>query len=314
MILHLACLTVKTSFRSLPPQPCLAADFKSSRIASCPRPCPLAAPQLREGFSKRHQACCIWADIMKKRWILWGIAPLAVLLLLVVVVSHHPTKSQKKSADDLAEAQGKIDSFTFLDDSRGMHQYIIRLSGYRTTFQIPSDFVKYFATARFQSQIKRGDQVSISIPTESAAKLVSNAQVPVFAIRSQTTTYLDEHNTLGAFNNRGNSKKTSLAVNWRAIAWAGSAVLLIGFAFVIWKLAGAVSARSPKSEGTLDSGALAESAQRLKKLLTKRERKPKLLTMGDLEKTKELPERTVGNEIASEWAAVEVPTSKSQAP
>jgi len=238
---------------------------------------------------------------MKKRWLLIGIAALAVLLVLVFVVPHHPGKPQKKSVDDLAEAQGRIDSYSFLDDSRGMHQYSIRLSGYRTSFQIPSEFVKYFATARFESQLKKGDDLSISIPSESAAKLVSSGSVPVFAVRSRTATFLDEHYTLSAYNNRGSSRKTTLVVDWRAVLWGAAIVLSIGLAFVIWKLARTVSARSPKSESTLDPGALDESLQRLKKILTKRERKPKLLTMGELEqKANEPTAGPVGGEVTAE--------------
>ncbi len=243
---------------------------------------------------------------MNKRVILLCAAGFAVsvALVAVLVIPHKSARPQKRSVDDLAEAQGRLDSYSFLDDSRGMHQYSIRLTGYRTTFQVPSDFVKYFATARFESQLKKGDDISISIPTESAAKLVSSGPVPVFAVRSRTATYLDEHYTISAFNNRGNSRKATLVVDWRAVLWGTAIIFTIGIAFVIWKVAKAISARSPKPEGTLDSGALDESMQRLKKVLTKRERKPKLLTMGDLEpKTNEPTAGPVRGEVTVEQAS-----------
>src|SRR5215469_16507975 len=92
----------------------------------------------------RHSACCI--DPMRNRRLLTFIAGLALLVL-----------SAGKSLGELATADGKIVTYSFIDDSRGMHQYTIRLTGYKATFQIPPDCVQYFAKDRFQANLKKGD-------------------------------------------------------------------------------------------------------------------------------------------------------------
>jgi hypothetical protein len=174
---------------------------------------------------------------MKNRRYLIVTAALAVLSFSAAVIARHWPKQEIKSLGELAVAEGKITSYSFLDDSRGTHLYTIHLSGYQATFQIPADFAEYFAKARFESQIKKGDSLSVSIPAESAGLLISGGSMPIFAARTKTVTYLDEHYTRSAYNNRYKNNDSKLpGLISSVFLWAGASLVVVGLglAFVIW--------------------------------------------------------------------------------
>src|SRR5579872_4673466 len=152
---------------------------------------------------------------MKIRRQLLFIAALALLVLSAVTLRQHFAKPpQDHSMGELAAAQGQIISYSLLDDSRGTHQYMIYLSGYKATFQVPADFADYFAKKRFESDLKKGDTLSVSIPADSAGKLISGGTIPVFAIRTTTSTYLDEYDTLAAYNNKNKLTQQVPSLDW----------------------------------------------------------------------------------------------------
>ena len=235
-------------------------------------------------------------QVVKTRRHLLVIAGAVLLVLLAVVVAPHFSAPKENGVGELAVARGQIISYSFLDDSRGTHQYIIHLSGYRSAFQIPPDFAPYFAKTRFESELKKGDSLSVSIPVESAAKLISDGPISVFAVRTATATYLDEHNTLSAYNNQNNrNKQDSTPNSWvLPLIATASIIAIIGLGFVIRKIARVVSVRSRRPKSLNDPEALCESSQRLKQCVTRvaSEQKSlppgrseeKLLTAGDSER------------------------------
>lgn len=222
---------------------------------------------------------------MKTRRRLLIMAGLALLLLLAALVPHDffsKPKQLKLTAGDLAVTKGQILSYSLLDDSRGIHLYTIHLSGYPATFQIPVDFAPYFAKSRFESDLKKGDSVSLSIPVANAPKLIAEGTIPVFAVRTASETYLDEHSTLDAYNIKNNPHKQVPALTpWVPFIVAASIILFIGLMFLIWKIARIIAARPRKPKTLSDPEALNESSQRLKKVLTKSAPQQKSLTMGD---------------------------------
>lgn len=217
------------------------------------------------------------------------LASVAFLLLLAALVPRDFfNKPKELHADELAVAKGQIVSYTLLDDSRGTHQYVIRLSEYKAVFQIPGDFAPYFAKTRFESDLKKGDPVSLSIPVENAAKLITAGTIPVFAIRAGAESYLDEHPTLDAWNKKNILKQPPTWTSWVPFIAAVSIILLIGLAYIIWKIARLFSNRPREPKTLSDPEALYESSQRLKKILTKgaEQKSPtmaeqKLLTSGN---------------------------------
>lgn len=222
---------------------------------------------------------------MKIRRRLLIIAALAVLCLDAVLFAHYFTgpKETDKSIGELAATQGQIASYSFLDDSRGTHQYTIRLSEYPATFQIPADFAPYFAKSRFESDLKKGDPISLSIPSASAGKLITDATIPVFAVHAGTESYLDEHTTVEAYNKKNNPQPVPAQTSWVPLIIASSIILLFALIYVIWKIARVISARSRARENVLNPAALDESSQRLKKILTKGAPEQKSPAIGDAE-------------------------------
>lgn len=211
------------------------------------------------------------------------IAKLALSFISAAVLPCHSSGQEKAKSNaitnELAVAEGKIISYSFLDDSRGTHQYTVRLSGYPATFQIPSDFAKYFSKDRFETNLKKGDSLSVWISAQSAGSLTSDRPVPVFAIRTERATYLDEYYTLGGhddeINNNGNKSRgnndNSHTKHFPALISFVFfpislifIILLTGLAFIIWK-------RKPESppEPVAAEALIDESSQRLKKYATR---------------------------------------------
>ena len=152
---------------------------------------------------------------MKIRRQLLFIAALALLVLSAVALRQHFDKPQDHSLGELAAAQGQIISYSLLDDSpRHASIHDLPFSGYKATFQVPADFADYFAKKRFESDLKKGDTLSVSIPADSAGKLISGGTILVFAIRTTTSTYLDEHDTLAAYNNKNKPAQQVPSLDW----------------------------------------------------------------------------------------------------
>lgn len=210
----------------------------------------------------------------------------ALALLFLAGVTRSFAGSNVSGPPDLAEVQGKVSSYSLFDDSQGAHQYTIRFSEYPATFQIPAKFASYFAIGRFESNVMKGDTLSVWIPADSAGNLTSGGTIPIFAARTKTATYLDEHFTLYAhddeLNNNANSAKNvatttaeipadntehSLASSLVILVFAAAfVVLLIGaaVAFAIWKLKG-----KPAPASRPDGAFISESSQRMKRLIAK---------------------------------------------
>lgn len=229
---------------------------------------------------------------MKVRRQLLFVATLA-LLVTAIFLRQYFAKPKHLGISDLATTQGRINSYSLLDDSRGTHQYTIRLSEYEATFQIPKEFADYFAKSRFESDLKTGDTISLSIPADSAAKLISKGTIPVFAVRTTSTTYLEEHDTIAAYNNDNKPTRPVPSLNWLiySVIAVVAVVLLSALGYGIYKLTRILKARSPRPKDISDPGALDESSQRIKKCLAKTTAasksltlpERKLLTMGDYE-------------------------------
>lgn len=213
---------------------------------------------------------------MKNRRRLLFVTRFALLFLSTVVIAPHLIGKEKaESTNELAVAKGKIISYSFLDDSRGIHQYTIRLSGYPATFQIPSDFAKYFAKDRFQSNLKKGDSLSVSILAQSAGSLTSTGPIPIFAARTDTATYLDEHFTLGGhddeLNNnasKANSKQASNGKHFPALTLFE--FLLIGLVLVAFFMAFIIRKPKAKNIPAPPAALIEQSSQRLKRYVPKR--------------------------------------------
>lgn len=188
------------------------------------------------------------------------IAASALLFLSLAGIAHFLSPEKPKPITDLATAEGKIVSYSFLDDSRGAHKYTINLSGYPATFEIPADFAQYFALARFESNLKKGDYLSVSISPDSAGSLAAGRPVPIFAARTKTATYLDEYYTVRAFNAQNNSSSNNFAAGLSIV------FLFIGVALIIALAALAYTGWRAQTVPEPDPS-IKESSERLEKCL-----------------------------------------------
>jgi len=144
------------------------------------------------------------------------------LLASAAIAIHESSKPKVKAAADLAGISGHISSYSFKDGARGYHHYVIRLSEYRTNFQIPADFIGCFSKDRFQSDLKNGDSLSVSIPKGKERTLSSEERLFIFSARTRTTTYLSEQDTLGIYNSDSNIVISLL-------------FLVIGTGLILWR-------------------------------------------------------------------------------
>lgn len=215
-----------------------------------------------------------------KNWLLKFFAAAAFLFLSAAVVTYFLTKHEvKKSVRDLAETKAQIISYSFLEGVKGTGQYTIHLSGYTAAFQVRPEDVQYFAKARFEKNLKKGDTLSVWISPDSAASLTSPGPVPIFAARTETATYLDEYYTLGASNSGYvNDNKFPMPLV-PVFLWVGVAFLILWIlaAVVIWIRSRKVSEEPPgrESVSTPDGAFISQSSQRLKRIVAKGYLEPK---------------------------------------
>ena len=101
---------------------------------------------------------------------------------------------------------GKIEGYSFVDGSPSLHHsathhYLIHLDNYAATFQIPADFVDAFSKEQFESDLKKGDTVSLAIPRQSLPQAAASAAtVWVFGVHAHFGTFLDEQDALPLYN------------------------------------------------------------------------------------------------------------------
>jgi hypothetical protein len=138
----------------------------------------------------------------------------AVIASLHFALSRGPTV---KDASDLSVISGHLDAYSFWR-GRHSHQYQIRLSEFRAIFELPA---KDFSKASFESDVHKGDALSISIPKVSEIRLSVGERVPAFSVRTRTTTYLDENDAIQSYNSR-------------ILLWMAAVFFLGGVALIIW--------------------------------------------------------------------------------
>jgi len=113
---------------------------------------------------------------------------------------HELTKQKVKDSSGLSVVSGQMSSYSFKAGSRGHVYYYIHLVGYKATFQIPADFLDSFSQDRFQSDLKIGDSISISIPKGNENSLSADKRLFIFSVQTKEATYLDEHDALRIYN------------------------------------------------------------------------------------------------------------------
>ena len=148
---------------------------------------------------------------------------LLLLFASVFVVFHEFTKPSIKTAADLSVINGHLKSYSFKDQARGHHDYVIQLWEYPTVFQIPANFLDSFAKAKFETDVKEGATIWLSIPKSSEKNLTLDKRIFIFSAHAETEKYLDEENSLQKYNSKFTLLMSAiffligsgLIINWR---------------------------------------------------------------------------------------------------
>ena len=89
---------------------------------------------------------------------------------------------------DLSMISRQMSSYSFKAGSRGHVYFYIHLVGYKATFQISAVFLDSFSQDRFQSDLKVGDSISISIPKGNENSLSADERLFIFSVRTKEAT------------------------------------------------------------------------------------------------------------------------------
>ncbi|MDP1801466.1 MAG: hypothetical protein Q8L81_08945 [Bacteroidota bacterium] len=139
---------------------------------------------------------------------------------------HQFTRDTLKSDKDLLQLKGIVKDYSFADKQggRGMtHEYYIWLDGYKNAFQIPADYLGYFKKEEFETQVRKGDSLSLTIPRQKMIKLNdSNDDIYVMSLDKHNYNYLDKVKTMENENSGFD-------------IYAGIFFLVIGIAFYFFK-------------------------------------------------------------------------------
>ena len=138
---------------------------------------------------------------------------------------HQLTRDTLKSDADLFQIDGIVKDYSFADKQggRGMtHEYYIWFDGYRNAFQIPADFLGYFKKTEFETQVRKGDSLTLTIPKQKMTNLNSDEDIYIMSIDKQTYNYLDKVKTMENENSGFD-------------IYAGSFFLVIGIGFYFFK-------------------------------------------------------------------------------
>lgn len=109
------------------------------------------------------------------------------------------TKVNVTSPNDLTEIKGTYLRHSFKDNTgfkNVTHQYYIWTSNYSNAFQVKADYLRFFDAEQFATNIKLGDSIVFTIPTNLKTKLNSEENVFVTSILANSVNLLDKNKVL----------------------------------------------------------------------------------------------------------------------
>ncbi len=113
---------------------------------------------------------------------------------------HQLTRPNLKSKDDILQVEGQVSNYSFkrIPGARATSkQYYIWLDNYPCTFQIKADFLSFFFQSSFENEIRKGDNVKLTIPKDHKNQLYkSNENIFILSASKNTTEYLSLEDTM----------------------------------------------------------------------------------------------------------------------
>lgn len=133
--------------------------------------------------------------------LLFGGYLLCIAGLVMLFIRYKQPKPQ--SMVDFKLVTGKLYNSSFIDGSKGYHNYTFRLDNCTNSFKIKTAFLDHLNVPDFK-QLNEGDSLTVGISTTDTNRLNSTTEyLFVYLIKTNCETFLDSKDTI-AFQNSKN--------------------------------------------------------------------------------------------------------------
>ena len=118
----------------------------------------------------------------------------------LAILYHHFQRADLKTPDKILHIEGRVSQYSFQQKPghrATLKQYYIWLDNYPCTFQIKADFLPFFNQTQFESEIKNGDNLQLTIPKELEDQLADRGtHIFIFSASKTSTNYLSLADTI----------------------------------------------------------------------------------------------------------------------
>jgi hypothetical protein len=118
----------------------------------------------------------------------------------LAILYHHFQRPDLKTSDKILHIEGHVDQYSFQQKSghrATLKQYYIWLDNYPCTFQIKADFIPFFNQTQFESEIKNGVSLKLTIPKELEYQLSDRGtHIFILSASKNSTNYLNLADTI----------------------------------------------------------------------------------------------------------------------
>jgi hypothetical protein len=134
----------------------------------------------------------------------YSVTVASVTIGFLMLYSYFDRPNLKKP-DKILHIEGQVDKYSFQLESgyrATLKQYYIWLDNYPCAFQIKAGFSSFFDKTRFENEIKKGDNLKLTIPKEHKDQLSDkNAHLFILSASKNSTNYLSLADTIPEENN-----------------------------------------------------------------------------------------------------------------
>ncbi|KUO69397.1 MAG: hypothetical protein APF83_11335 [Lutibacter sp. BRH_c52] len=128
-------------------------------------------------------------------------ATVAVVAVGIFFLYHQTTRPTLSSNDDLLNIVGRVTNYSFKigrPSSRATSKlYYIWLDNYPCSFQIKADFLSFFRQTLFETEIRKGKELHLTIPKELEDKLYERGtNIFILSASHNSTNYLSLKDTI----------------------------------------------------------------------------------------------------------------------
>lgn len=120
--------------------------------------------------------------------------------IALFMLYHQFERPNLNTPDKILHLQGQVDEYSFQRKPgyrATLKQYYIWLDNYPCTFQIKADFLSFFNQTGFESEIRTGDKLNLTIPKELESQLYERGtHVFILSASKNSTNYLSLKDTI----------------------------------------------------------------------------------------------------------------------